>query len=110
MALGASLASSTRGGLRVSGHAAKRIRERLGLPKRAILRAVEKAWREGLDHLKAGGPLRAYLDGLVADDPAYKVLKVHGGAVFIFGADGTVVTCWPLPAKLSAQLRIRGEL
>lgn len=88
------------GGVKISEHAGRRIRERLHLPRRAVMRAVEKAWALGIDHLKAAGPLRHYLDGIVADDPAYKILKVHSAAVFIFGADGTLVTCWRLPANL----------
>ena len=45
---------------KVSKHAGIRIRERTGLPKKAVAKIAEKAYEKGVTHKEATGRLRDY--------------------------------------------------
>ena len=65
----------------VTRHAVERIRERMGLPKRAALRAAERAWTTGVR-----------LPGRAKDADAGHTAIQYGAFVFIFNSEATLVT------------------
>lgn len=75
----------------ISKHAVKRIRERLGLPKKAAIREAEKALG-GLKIEECGGRLRRYLDSLrhLHGDAADYRVTPHAVYAFKFGVMTTV--------------------
>lgn len=82
----------------VTRHGERRVRGRLGLPKRAVEAAAERAWAEGNPRRRFTGSIRRYLDRVAAREPN-RALRVHGTALYIFDPAGNLVTAWPLPAK-----------
>lgn len=98
--------------MKVSDHGTDRMRERLGIPKKAAARMAEKALIEGTPHYEFSGSLRRYLDWIVLHDlPRHgaKVVRVYGQHVFLFGLDDTLVTAWLLPAKYKNKKAVVGE-
>jgi len=85
----------------VSEHGDRRARKRMGIPRRAIARAAEKARTAGIPRECWAGAIRAYLDRKFLNNPAPRDLRIHAGWVYIFDQrDGTFVTCFPLPSRL----------
>lgn len=97
-----------------SKHARKRVRERMGLPKRAAIKAAQDAVAFGWHRTQVTvQPLRAQLDLLQArPDNAETDIYVHNGFVFIIGqnhpnyAPGVrvLVTVFPVEAHAAEFL------
>lgn len=83
----------------ITRHAERRVRQRLGLPRRAILRAAIKALEEGVPRRRVRGDLRRYLDAQRQSDDRTDFI-VHGGTAWVFEGD-TLITAWPLPGRLT---------
>jgi hypothetical protein len=87
----------------ISRHAVKRIRERLGLPKKAAEREVERAL-DGIDSTECSGQLRRYLDRMSIERNAY--YKVTPSGIFTFSkSDGVLVTVLPVPEHLRSIIQ-----
>lgn len=84
--------------MRLTRHGKQRTRERLGVPKRAVERLVEKALTEGKRHSDFAGSFRRYLDGQFLKHRTANNMRVYSGHLFIFDSD-TLVTAWLLPGK-----------
>lgn len=82
---------------RLTRHGERRVRGRMGLPKRATAEMADRALAQGLHRESTTGRLRRYLDALHSREGADPV--VYAGVVFIFDT-GALVTCWPLPGNL----------
>ncbi len=96
----------------VSHHGAKRLRQRAGLKKKSIERAVQIAYEWGKTRDKFEGALARYLFKLEKDslrlDPRPVTAKVYGNNVYIFGRDEDewwLITTWPLPPKYRPNKR-----
>ena len=92
---------------RITSHGEQRIRERLGLPVRAIKRAADNALVRGTPRTKFKGGLRRYLDMLLEKGKlsnAATDIKVYGGNIFLFAGE-YLVTTWPVPAKFASDIR-----
>ena len=83
----------------VTRHGERRVRGRLGLPKRAVEAAAERAWTDGYPRRRFTGSIRRYLDKVAAREATDRALRVHGGALYVFDPAGNLVTAWALPAK-----------
>ncbi len=83
----------------VTKHAEKRIRQRLGINKRATDRAADKALQFGITHAEAKGKLCRYLDGLFLLNRRPNNLRVYNHAVYLF-RDTKLITVLPLPKNL----------
>ena len=88
-------------GFVITKHVIKRIRARMGIPKRAVMRAVEKAYKEGQRSGEFRGQFRAYLDEMKANDgPANEVI-VFNGFVFLIceeqEKEDRILTGWVVP-------------
>lgn len=82
-------------------HAVKRIRQRLGLPKKAVEKLANEAWANGHNQGEYSGAMRRYLDWVILHrEEAHKAtLRVHDRYLFVF-RDDTLITAWLLPNHL----------
>lgn len=88
--------------MKVSRHAKRRTRERLGLPTKAAHTNAQKALQHGFHRWECHTGLRRYLDFLyhqTGDNPDVVVYHRH---VYIF-ANGTLITVLNLPQKYFAR-------
>lgn len=85
----------------VTRHAAHRLRERLGIPKRGVSANAEKALRSGIHRRNTTGPLRRYLDALWWADTPKNNIRVYHRNVYIFDGD-VLITIIPLPRRYHA--------
>lgn len=83
----------------VTQHAAKRIRQRLGINKKAAEKNAEKALRYGVTHAEAKGKLCKYLDSIFLLNYRPTNMRVYNRAVYLF-RDQTLITVLPLPNNL----------
>jgi len=77
-------------------HGAKRIRERIGLKKKAVERLAKQAFERGIPHQDTTGRLRKYLDKLLINGNANQI-KIHSRQVWLFKND-LLITTWGLPS------------
>lgn len=84
--------------LNVTNHALRRCRERMGVPKKAVIRMVEKAFEVGKCHSDFSGSFSRYLDSIFLKERNANNMRVYNGHLFIFAGD-TLITAWPVPSK-----------
>ena len=82
----------------VTHHANKRMRERVGIPKRAIDRYAENALDNGLTHADCKGSLKRYIDSLYFRNHDANNIRIYNGNVYIFH-DDVLITVLKLPKK-----------
>jgi hypothetical protein len=82
--------------MRVSQHADERIRERCGLPKRAVEKNAAKALSDGITHEETSGRLKKYLDFLFLTHRRATNIRIYGCFVYLF-TKHTLITVFPLP-------------
>lgn len=95
--------------IHITRHANKRLRERIGIPKKSAVGQVEKARRFGRSRLLYTGNMRKYLDLLWhrgqqlggATD-----IVVYANSVYLFAGD-FMITMWPLPKKFRERKVIK---
>jgi hypothetical protein len=88
----------------VTRHAEKRLRQRVGISKKAVRRAAAKCMTEGIKRTEVDGPLRKYLDSLYwRGDGAANNIMVYGDIVYLFNED-TLITTLIVPAKHRKQI------
>lgn len=82
-------------------HGIKRVRQRLGLPKKAVEKLVSEAQERGAAPEDFSGQMRKYLDWVARHKHEARIasLRVHSGYVFVF-RDDVFITAWPLPYHL----------
>ena len=94
----------------VTRHAERRIRERVGIPKKACRRAAAKAITQGIRRTDTEGGLRQYLDWLYFSKGGMASnIVVYGDKVYLFN-DDTLITVMNIPtahAKQAARLMRR---
>lgn len=83
---------------RVTNHAAKRTKERLGIPKRISEKNAEKALQFGIRHSETSGGLHRYIHSLYWKQQTANNVRIYCGNVYIFH-DETLITVFPLPQK-----------
>lgn len=77
--------------MRVSRHADRRIRERVGIPRSAVKRMAAKARAEGVRRQDTQGSLRRYLDALYHYNEEADAIVVYAEKVWIFSGT-TLIT------------------
>lgn len=100
--------------IHVTYHGVKRVRERLGLPKNAVMRNLDKALKYGVPREYIHGPLRRYIDALYYQYETANNLRVYNRHVYVICGD-VLVTVLNVPYKYfdaadAAQRRIKIEL
>lgn len=83
---------------RVTKHATKRIRTRLGLPKHVSEKNADKAFRNGIRHKETTGSLHRYMDFLFFQNQNANNIRIYHNFVYIF-AGKTLITVFDLPNK-----------
>ena len=82
--------------MKVTDHAKSRIKERCGLPKKAIERNAKIAFEEGICHNDCTGRLRKYIDYLFLSHGRGANIRIHGNYVYIF-SHTRLITVFLLP-------------
>ena len=82
--------------MNITDHAYKRIKERCGLPKKAVERNAMLALEKGLTHQESTGSLRRYFDYLFLSHKRGANIRLYGNHVYIFTSEN-LVTVLPLP-------------
>ena len=90
--------------IEVTDHAMKRLKERLGLPKKACQRHVERAFEEGIKHSEVTGRVKKYFDKLFFEHKASKNMRIYGTILYIF-RNKTLIIVIPLPRNIIALLK-----
>lgn len=78
-------------------HGSKRVRQRIGVNKKAVDKVSAQAFEKGIPHKDIKGSLRRYLDRLLINGDA-NLIKVYSRQVWLF-KDDLLITTWPLPSK-----------
>jgi len=87
----------------VTRHAEQRTRERVGIPKKAVRRAADKAIAQGVKRTDTGGGLRRYLDWLYwRGNGAANNITVYGDKIYLF-SDDTLITVLNMPSAYKKQ-------
>jgi len=85
--------------MKVTKHGGQRIRERLGIPKKAVAKLAEKALTEGATHAQFAGRMKRYLDRVFLDHRNANNMRVLNGYLFLFYGEN-LITCWALPQSV----------
>ena len=94
---------------KVTRHAEKRTRSRLGLPKRAAGKNAERALRDGIRHKDVNGSLRRLVDALYFRNMAGNNIRIYNSFVYIFH-DQTLITVFNLPRRYQqAAIKLQKE-
>jgi hypothetical protein len=87
----------------ITDHAHDRMKERLGLPKRAHQAAAERAYVYGRHHSDAKGRLKRFLDGRWLDHRTANNVRIYGEHIYFF-RDSTLITVYEVPKSLRAGI------
>ena len=79
-------------------HAARRIRERMGLPKKAVDDLVNRAYQDGVRHSELSGSLKRYIDGVYLRKERANEIRIYNQHVFLFQGS-LLITVLELPNK-----------
>ena len=82
----------------VTWHGKNRLKERVGIPKRASQKQTQRAFEKGISIDETVGSLRNYLDGVYLREGTANNLRVWNGSVYIF-KDETLLTVYALPSR-----------
>ena len=82
----------------VTKHGSGRVRERMGVPKRAVEKMAMDALAKGKRHSDFSGSMRRYLDGVFLQYGTANNMRVFSQHLFLF-RDDTLITAWALPSK-----------
>lgn len=96
----------------VSKHGERRMRNRMGVPKKSTKRMAKKALEFGLTHSESSGRLHRYLDKLVLSHDAGATIRIYHQYVYLFGGE-RLITAFILPNNLqktaAAQVKRRDQ-
>lgn len=84
--------------LRITEHGEERVRERCGIPKKAVRRLAAKAFEFGLTHIETTGKLNKYITALYFKNTNADNIRIYGDKVYIFSGT-TLITILNLPGS-----------
>lgn len=88
----------------VTKHAEKRLRERVGLNKKAIQRAAEMAYDKGIKHCETTGNLNKWVTSLYFNNRTANNIRLYNDKAWIF-AGKNLVTVLQIPASLKKSVK-----
>lgn len=88
----------------ITRHAAERLKERIGLGKKALQRAAEAAFDKGLKHSETIGNLKKWVTSLYFNNRAANNIRLYNDKAWIF-AEEKLVTVIQIPASLKKSLK-----
>lgn len=83
---------------RVTKHAQRRMKERLGISKRTTLKNAKKALEVGIKHSETSGSLHRYISSLYWKERTANNARIYCDSVYIFHNE-TLITVFPLPQR-----------
>lgn len=84
---------------RVTNHAARRTKERLGLPKKLSHKNAENALRYGIRHSDTSGSLNRYISALYWKHETANNVRIYCNNVYIFHGE-TLITIFSAAAEI----------
>ena len=94
--------------MKVTKHAYKRARKRLGLSKKALDRHMQKVMNFGIMRKDFEGALRLYLDERFQahkdKDGSHAKLRVYGRFLYLFSKKNKLITIIMIPSKYNKYL------
>lgn len=88
----------------LTAHADDRLKERLGLPKRARLSAAQRAFDQGRHHTDTRGALRRFLDDKWLKYQLADNVRIYAQHIWFF-AGGTLITVYEVPKDLKGGIK-----
>ena len=82
--------------MEIRTHAKKRMKERCGLPKKAIEKNAEKALIDGVRHNECTGRLKKYIDYLFLSHQKGGKIRLYNNHVYVFTLLDELITVLPL--------------
>lgn len=86
--------------MRVTNHAEKRMKKRMGINKKDIDKIAKKAIEGGIMHSETKGQLHHYLDKVFLSHRTGANIRIYQQKIFIFTSNFTLVTVLPVPTNL----------
>ena len=83
--------------MEIRKHSQKRIKERVGIPKKAAERNAANALEKGLKREECTGRLRRYFDFLFLSHRKGGKARIYNNHVYIFTVQDSLITVIPLP-------------
>jgi len=97
----------------VSKHAEKRMRKRLGIPKCAVSKEVERAFYNGVTYSQSKGQLRKYFTKIFRKSRSKPLIRVYNHYAWVFAkvykGEYLLMTTYNIPStlyKLEEAIRI----
>ena len=87
----------------VTKHAAKRMKERAGIPKKALKRNAELALECGYKHSQVKGGLKRWMDGIFLGNRRANNMRVYGNKLYIFN-NSTLITVFNIPTRFANHI------
>lgn len=85
--------------VKVTNHAAKRFKQRLGLPKKACQSHAQRAYEDGYKHVDSKGRAKRYMDKLFLQHRNANQMRVYGEYIYLFSGS-VLVTVMNLPKSV----------
>lgn len=92
----------------ITKHAEQRLKERVGLNKKALQRAAEAAYDKGIKHQETTGSLKKWVTSLYFNNKAANNIRLYNEKAWIF-TDQKLITVIPMPVSLKKSLREMSE-
>ena len=93
--------------IRVTRHAEHRMRERLGINKRSVQGAAQRAYERGARYDQTTGKLRHFLDEKMISYGAGSVYRIYSEWLYVFSPDGFLITIVPLYSDMKKCVKRR---
>jgi hypothetical protein len=96
--------------VKVTLHAKRRIRERLGVNKKSTVKSAVRALNDGISHNQLTGLLKKYIDKVYLKHRKANNIKIYGDKIYLF-SNNTLITVLHLPPKLlKISLKISNKI
>ena len=83
-------------------HGTMRMRQRIGITKKATQRIAERAFEKGLSRNDAKGAVRKWMDETYSTHETGNNMRIYGDKLFIFNNE-TLITVLQVPSELSKR-------
>lgn len=77
------------------------MRERLGINKRSVLAAAQRAFDRGAAYQDTSGKLRHFLDDKIICYGSQSVYRIYSEFLYVFSVDGFLITIVPLYCQMT---------
>ena len=85
----------------ITDHASKRIKQRMGIKKKAQYKTVERAYSKGIRHCEVNGRLKRYVDKAYLSHGKSNNIRIYGDNMFLFHNNVLLTVC-VLPTDLKS--------